>query len=188
VLDTLRQPLERGEIVLHRAHGATRYPARFQLVLAANPCPCGRFVGTGEACSCTAVSRRRYLGRLSGPLLDRIDIQVGVLAPSRAARDDGEPSAAVAARVDAAREAAAERLAPHGWRLCAEAAGPWLRRATSRSACADLWGAVERGALTARGFDRVLRVAWTLADLGGRGSPGRDEVARALALRQGVRG
>ncbi|MDN4475701.1 YifB family Mg chelatase-like AAA ATPase [Demequina sp. SYSU T00192] len=185
VLDTLRQPLERGEIVLHRAHGATRYPARFQLVLAANPCPCGRFVGTGEGCSCAPIARRRYLSRLSGPLLDRIDIQVPVAAAARA-DGPGEPSAVVAARVAAARGAAAERLAPHGWRVCAEVPGTWLREATSRAACVGLWRAVERGALTARGFDRALRLAWTLADLEGVASPGADHVAEALALRQGV--
>ncbi len=185
VLDTLRQPLERGEIVLHRAHGATRYPARFQLVLAANPCPCGRFAGTGEGCSCAPIARRRYLSRLSGPLLDRIDIQVQVAAAARA-DEPGEPSGAVAARVAEARAAATERLAPCGWRVSAEVPGTWLREATSRAACAGLWRAVDRGALTARGFDRALRLAWTLADLEGVASPGVDHVAEALALRQGV--
>ncbi|WP_062297264.1 YifB family Mg chelatase-like AAA ATPase [Demequina maris] len=185
VLDTLRQPLERGEIVLHRAHGATRYPARFQLVLAANPCPCGHFAGTGEGCSCTALARRRYLGRLSGPLLDRIDIQVPVLAAARS-DEPGEPSAAAAARVAAARAAASERLAPHGWRTSAEAPGPWLRQVTSRQACAGLWRAVDRGILTARGFDRALRLAWTLADLEGAPSPDSGHITEALALRQGI--
>ncbi|WP_062526469.1 YifB family Mg chelatase-like AAA ATPase [Demequina rhizosphaerae] len=185
VLDTLRQPLERGEIVLHRAHGATRYPARFQLVLAANPCPCGRFAGTGEGCSCAPIARRRYLSRLSGPLLDRIDIQVQVAAAARA-DEPGEPSVAVAARVAEARAAATERLSPRGWRVSAEVPGTWLREATSRAACAGLWRAVDRGALTARGFDRALRLAWTLADLEGVASPGVDHVAEALALRQGV--
>nr|WP_062516943.1 YifB family Mg chelatase-like AAA ATPase [Demequina gelatinilytica] len=185
VLDTLRQPLERGEIVLHRAHGATRYPARFQLVMAANPCPCGMFAGTGEGCSCTALARRRYLGRLSGPLLDRVDIRVEVGAAARADQP-GEPTARVAARVREARDAARERLAPHGWTLAGEATGPWLRRATSRTACAGLWRAVERGALTARGFDRSLRLAWTLCDLEGAASPGVEHITQALALREGA--
>ncbi|SEJ49395.1 YifB family Mg chelatase-like AAA ATPase [Demequina mangrovi] len=185
VLDTLRQPLERGEIVLHRAHGATRYPARFQLVLAANPCPCGMFAGTGEGCTCASMVRRRYLGRLSGPLLDRVDIRAEVGA---AARSDapGESTAAVAARVATARESARERLRPHGWSVGAEASGPWLRRVTSRAACDGLWRAVERGALTARGFDRALRLAWTLSDLDGATSPGVTHVAEALALRAGA--
>ena len=186
VLETLRQPLERGEVVLHRAYGVTRYPARFQLVLAANPCPCGRFVGTGELCRCKPDARRRYLDRLSGPLLDRIDIQVTV-GPAARADVPGESSDAVAARVARARDAAAERLGPHGWRLSVEATGPWLRKATSRSACAGLWHAVDRGTLTARGFDRALRVAWTLADLEGASSPDTTHVGQALALRQGVR-
>ncbi|WP_062384933.1 YifB family Mg chelatase-like AAA ATPase [Demequina iriomotensis] len=184
VLDTLRQPLERGEIVLHRAHGATRYPARFQLVLAANPCPCGMFVGTGEGCTCTPLVRRRYLARLSGPLLDRVDIRVAVGAAARA-DEPGEGTEAVAARVAEARAAARARLAPEGWSVAAEASGPWLRRVTSRAACAGLWRAVDRGALTARGFDRSLRLAWTLCDLDGSGSPAVHHVAEALALRQG---
>ncbi|WP_062287241.1 YifB family Mg chelatase-like AAA ATPase [Demequina phytophila] len=185
VLDTLRQPLERGEIVLHRAHGAARYPARFQLVLAANPCPCGRFAGTGEACSCTSIARRRYLGRLSGPLLDRIDIQVHVGAAARSDRP-GEASALVAARVAQARAVARERLAPHGWSVSGQASGAWLRAVTSRAACAGLWTAVDRGVLSARGFDRALRLAWTLADLEGATSPRGGHVAEALALRQGL--
>ncbi|WP_062301522.1 YifB family Mg chelatase-like AAA ATPase [Demequina subtropica] len=185
VVDTLRQPLERGEIVLHRAHGATRYPARFQLVLAANPCPCGMFAGTGEGCTCTSVVRRRYLARLSGPLLDRVDIRVEVGAAARA-DEPGEDTASVAARVQEARGAARERLAAQGWTLAGEASGPWLRRVTSRAACAGLWRAVERGALSARGFDRSLRLAWTLCDLEGASSPGVEHIAQALALREGT--
>ncbi|WP_227589825.1 YifB family Mg chelatase-like AAA ATPase [Demequina pelophila] len=185
VLETLRQPLERGEIVLHRAHGVTRYPARFQLVLAANPCPCGRFVGDGARCSCRPNERRRYLTRLSGPLLDRIDLQVGLL-PSGRADAPGEPSATVAARVAAARARARARLAEHGWSANAQASGVWLRRTTDRRACAALWGAMDRGALTARGADRALRVAWTLADLAGDDAPTDAHVAQALAFRQGT--
>lgn len=186
VLETLRQPLERGEMVLHRAHGATAYPARFQLVLAANPCPCGKYSGTGERCTCSSLVRRRYMGRLSGPLLDRVDIHVTLLPIGRADGGDGEPSAAVAARVGAARATARARLQELGWRLTSQVTGRWLRDSTSREATGDLWRALDRGALTARGFDRALRVAWTLADLDGAISPRRDHVARALVLRQGV--
>lgn len=186
VLETLRQPLENGEIVLHRAAGAVRYPARFQLVLAANPCPCGRFGTAGARCECTPMARRRYFGRLSGPLLDRVDLQVTLLPVGAADVERGEDTATVAARVAAARAAGAARLAPRGHRLSAQAPGPWLRSITSREATSDLWRAVERGALTGRGFDRALRVAWTLADLEGADSPRRDHVARALVLRQGV--
>ena len=88
VLQTLRQPLEHGELVLHRAAGTARYPARFQLVLAANPCPCGQAVGKGLACTCRSEQRRRYFGKLSGPLLDRVDLQVE-LSPARAGAGRG---------------------------------------------------------------------------------------------------
>ncbi|WP_062202984.1 YifB family Mg chelatase-like AAA ATPase [Demequina salsinemoris] len=187
VLQTLRQPLESGEIVLHRAHGAVRYPARFQLVLAANPCPCGRFHGNGAGCTCTPLERRRYLSRLSGPLLDRVDLQVAVL-PVRlgaAAGGEAESSVEVAARVAAARRRARERLADAGWRMNAEVAGAWLRARTSGPACAPAWRALERGLVSARGADRALRVAWTLADLDGDEAPGAAHVEQALLLRRG---
>lgn len=187
VLETLRQPLEHGELVLHRARGSARYPARFQLVLAANPCPCGKGVGKALDCTCTPHVRRRYLGRLSGPLLDRVDIQVDVPAPTRArmALDlAAEPTAAVADRVARARERAANRLRGTPWRLNAEVAGPWLREhPVPSSARSALDRALDRGALSLRGMDRVLRLSWTLADLDERDTPTRHDVARALALR-----
>jgi magnesium chelatase family protein len=184
VLQSLRQPLEHGELVLHRAGGVARYPARFQLVLAANPCPCGLGVGKALDCSCTAVQRRRYFGRLSGPLLDRVDLQVEVLPLTRADRVAGpaEASAAVAARVVAARSRAVRRLAGTGWRTNAEVSGAWLR-AHRPAGMADLETAVDDGRLSLRGADRVLRVAWTLADLAGRPAPGAAEVGQALLLR-----
>jgi len=183
VLQTLRQPLEHGEIVLHRAHGATRYPARFQLVLAANPCPCGNFYGTGERCICKPVERRRYLARLSGPLLDRVDLQVTVAPVAGASSEPGEGSAAVAARVGAARERTRARLAAHGWSTNAQVSGRWLRRETPSDSAVTVWRALDRGVLTARGADRALRVAWTIADLGERDVPSPDDVAQALTLR-----
>ncbi|HKG51081.1 MAG TPA: YifB family Mg chelatase-like AAA ATPase [Actinomycetales bacterium] len=189
VLESLRQPLEEGELVIHRSRGAARYPARFQLVLAANPCPCGRASGKGTECTCTPMARRRYLHRLSGPLLDRVDLQVQVLPVTRAALDPDvapEPTAVVAARVRQARTAQARRWAGTGWQLNAQAPGPVLRRGRWRchpSATAPLERGVERGTLSVRGYDRVLRTAWTLADLQGRSSPGADDVATAYALR-----
>lgn len=183
VLQTLRQPLESGQIVLHRAHGAVRYPARFQLVLAANPCPCGKFYGPAGACSCTAIVRRRYFGRLSGPLLDRVDIQLDVHPVRRGEAAAGEPSEVVAARVREARERARSRHGDLGVLSNAQLPGSWLRSATSASAARPAYAAVDRGALTARGLDRVLRVAWTIADLAGLAQPGEDEVLRAMALR-----
>src|SRR5690606_22624161 len=123
--------LEEGRVVLARSHGATEYPARIQLILAANPCPCAKPAGD-VSCECTPLARRRYLGRISGPLLDRIDVQVS-LTPLRAAELIGaaapaESSARVAARVAAARRAAADRWRGLGWSVNAEVPGPVLRR------------------------------------------------------------
>lgn len=183
VLQTLRQPLEDGEVVLHRAQGAARYPARFQLVLAANPCPCGRYFGTGEGCSCTPMMRRRYVGRLSGPLLDRIDIHVDVQPVRRDAEEEAESSECVGARVREARGAMVERLGGHGWAVNSQATGVWLRANTPREVTRPVYAAMDRGALTARGVDRALRVAWTLADLAGTATPDADQVNQAMTLR-----
>lgn len=186
VLQTLRQPLEHGEVVLHRARGAARYPARFQLVLAANPCPCGRAVGKGLACTCTSLDRRRYFGRISGPLLDRVDVQVEVPAVRRAElRGVAEDTATVAARVAAARAAQAVRWAGTPWRVNAEVPGRVLRERLrpDRGMLRLVDEALDRGTLTLRGADRVLRIAWTLADLAGRAAPHAGDVGAAVALR-----
>ncbi|MCV2488966.1 YifB family Mg chelatase-like AAA ATPase [Geodermatophilus sp. YIM 151500] len=188
VLDTLRQPLERGRVTIHRAAGTATFPCRAQLVLAANPCPCATAAGE-TACTCSPLERRRYQARLSGPLLDRIDLRVDLPPVTRAAWLDGvaapESTAVVAARVSAARAAAAARLAGTGYLLNSEVPGRSLRErwAVPRSALRLAERALERGALSARGLDRVLRVAWTLADLSGRTVPGGDEVAEALGMR-----
>jgi magnesium chelatase family protein len=190
-LQALRQPLESGRVVLGRARGTTEYPARVQLVLAANPCPCASPAGD-QACQCTALQRRRYLGRITGPLLDRIDIQVTVhpltAAQLMTAAGPAEPSRAVAERVEKARAAAAARWSAHGWRVNAEVPGPQLRRPPWRlpgADTADLRRALDRGALSARGFDRVLRLAWTIADLDGRDRPDGGDVREATQLRMG---
>ncbi|WP_234985688.1 YifB family Mg chelatase-like AAA ATPase [Demequina sp. NBRC 110051] len=183
VLQTLRQPLEDGEITLHRAMGATRYPARFQLVMAANPCPCGKYFGQQPDCHCTPHVRRTYLHRLSGPLLDRVDLQVEVRPVRRVDDDEAESTATVAARVAAARERARARLAVHGWGANAQVHGRWLREHTPPEACGSLWRALDRGVISVRGADRALRVAWTLADLDAVAAPDEAHVARALALR-----
>ncbi|WP_084129893.1 YifB family Mg chelatase-like AAA ATPase [Demequina sp. NBRC 110055] len=183
VLQTLRQPLERGEVVLHRALGATRYPARFQLVMAANPCPCGKYYGPHPECTCTPHVRRTYLHRLSGPLLDRVDLHVDVRPVRRVDDGPAESTAVVAARVAQARERARARLAEHGWGSNAQAHGRWLRDHTPRAACTDLWRALDHGVVSVRGADRTLRVAWTLADLAGEPAPDAAHVAQALALR-----
>ncbi|WP_255480863.1 ATP-binding protein [Micromonospora thermarum] len=190
-LDALRQPLEHGLVRLARSRGAAEYPARVQLVLAANPCPCAKPSGV-VTCECSPLTRRRYLGRLSGPLLDRIDVQVTV-QPIRAAEltevaGAGECSAAVAARVAAARAAAAARWSGLGRRINAELPGPVLRRAPWCLPARDtreLRARLDAGSLSARGFDRVLRLAWTIADLDGRDRPDADDVREAIGLRTG---
>ncbi|MFI7587754.1 YifB family Mg chelatase-like AAA ATPase [Spongisporangium articulatum] len=189
VLDALRQPLEHGELTIHRAQGAERFPARFQLVLASNPCPCGMATGDGLSCVCPATVRRRYLARLSGPLLDRVDVQVDVAGVTRLDLESGgspEPTSVVAARVGAARAAQTARLAGTPWRCNGEVSGAWLRGPLRLPAAVtrELDQALDASRLTVRGYDRVLRVAWTVADLAGRDSPGHDEVGLALMLRQ----
>lgn len=183
VLDTLRQPLESGEIVLHRAYGAARYPARFQLVLAANPCPCGNKGVRGQTCTCTALQQRRYFSRLSGPLLDRIDIHIDVAPVSRGAAE-GEPTAVVAARVAFARRAARDRLAGTGWVQNSQVSARWLRANTPSASLEAGQAALDRGAVSARGLDRSLRVAWSIADLAGQIVPSRGDVMKALNMRK----
>lgn len=191
-LDALRQPLESGTITISRASGSARFPARFQLVLAANPCPCGNYEVRDAECTCTAMARRRYLARLSGPLLDRVDIQLRVrritAAQLRMAKKDGNPTTAAArARIEAARARTARRLAETPWRMNAHVPGSWLRTpdgAPVRGATAALDRALERGGITMRGYDRVLKIAWTLADLDEVDRPGADQVGRALLLRK----
>ncbi|GEO94200.1 YifB family Mg chelatase-like AAA ATPase [Kocuria turfanensis] len=189
VIDALRQPLESGRVTIDRAVASAVYPARFQLVLAANPCPCGQSAGRGADCTCTPRVRRSYFGKLSGPLLDRVDLQISVPKVSYGELASGaggaEPTAAVAARVAAARGAQAERLRRLGLRTNAELGTVLLHGPLRppRTVTAPLERAMDRGALTARGHQRVLRVAWTLADLDGRGVPAVDDVDTALYLR-----
>ncbi|MFL5994438.1 MAG: YifB family Mg chelatase-like AAA ATPase [Streptomyces sp.] len=191
-LDALRQPLEAGHVVIARSAGVVRFPARFLMVLAANPCPCGRFSQTDDFCECPPSAIRRYQARLSGPLLDRVDLRVQV---DRVTRDQlagrgarGESTAVVADRVRAARERAAMRFAGCPWRTNSDVPGRELRsrwHAVS-GAMDEAERNLERGVLTARGLDRVLRVAWTVADLAGHDRPDATDVALALQLRTGV--
>ncbi|WP_022886462.1 YifB family Mg chelatase-like AAA ATPase [Glaciibacter superstes] len=194
VLDALRQPLESGLISIHRANATATFPGRFQLVMAANPCPCGQYGASDKECTCPPNARRRYLAKISGPLLDRIDIQLGVqritAAQLRLAdTEERVTSAAARARVESARAAAAERLAPTPWTLNSQVPGPWLRGPHARlggAITAGLDRALERGGITMRGYDRVLKVAWSIADLEGLTSPGADQVGQALYLRKGM--
>ncbi|GGK49496.1 YifB family Mg chelatase-like AAA ATPase [Streptomyces flaveus] len=191
-LDALRQPLEAGHVVIARTAGVVRFPARFLMVLAANPCPCGRFSQTGNSCECSTPMIRRYQARLSGPLLDRVDLRVEVGRVTRSALVEagtrGDSTSTVADRVRAARERAAARLTGTPWRTNSEVPGRELRSRwyASIGAMDEAERSLERGLLTARGLDRVLRVAWTIADLVGHDRPDATDVARALQLRTGV--
>jgi magnesium chelatase family protein len=188
VLDALRQPLESGEVVLARSGLTARFPARFTLVLAANPCPCSRATSSRAACSCTPLVRRRYLARLSGPLLDRVDVKAEFLPVGKAEllsdRRFTEPSSVVAERVALARQRMAFRLRGTRWRLNAEIPGSELRRryAPAPGALAPLERAMDLGEISARGVDRVIRLSWTVADLSGVARPTVDEISYALGL------
>ena len=189
-LDSLRQPLESGRVVLHRSGGAVEYPARFLMVLAANPCPCG--VPRDRDCTCPSAVRRRYQHRLSGPLQDRIDLRVNVAPVPRADLMDQvvvpEETAAIAVRVARARAAARDRWGEQGWAANSEARGALLRSRRwrpSRPSLAQVERALDLGQLSARGYDRVLRVAWTVADLEGHVAPDPGDVTEALYYRTG---
>ncbi|RZI92317.1 MAG: ATP-binding protein, partial [Microbacterium sp.] len=191
-LNALRQPLESGEIDIHRAGFQVRFPARFQLVLATNPCPCGQYGVPGGSCSCPSIAVRRYLGRLSGPLLDRVDIELPMRRVSLAQMHDTSSvttSAQARARVSEARARAAHRLSDTAARTNAQASGEWLRNgpfAPVADVRRPLDAALHRGVLSLRGYDRVLRVAWTLADLAGRDRLALDDVGAALFLKKGT--
>ncbi len=186
-LEALRTPLEDGEIRLARRDGVACYPARFQLVLAANLCPCAP--ADPNDCLCSSVQKRRYLGKLSGPLLDRVDLRVQMYAVRAGAfaPESGESTAAARERVTQARSAAAERWRRYGFTTNAEVTGSVLRRRfrLGSAAMGPLKSALDRGLLSIRGLDRSLRVAWTLADLAGRDMPNLDDVSVALSFRQG---
>ena len=193
VLDALRQPLESGEVVIARAGAQAVFPARFTLVLAANPCPCAKAAGPGKTgCSCSPAARRRYLARVSGPLLDRVDVKVRLQPVSRSDmlydQKFAESSAVVAQRVVAARERCAARFAGTQWRVNAEVPGHVLRRSfpPKPTALQSLDRAMELGQVSARGADKIVRVAWSLADLAGADQPGPDQVNLAIGLWLGV--
>jgi magnesium chelatase family protein len=184
-LDGVRAALAEGEIRLARRDGVAHYPAQFQLVLTTTPCPCG---GAEHDCDCSPQARRRFLARISGPLLDRVDLRTRLRAPG-----DSGPSNPIAAavavlqrRVREARSRAAERWAAHGGSTNADVPARTFTIAEFRlpqKVLAPLDRALEIGALSARGGVRTLRVAWTLADLAGLARPGVEEIAEALEFR-----
>ncbi|HYI57901.1 MAG TPA: YifB family Mg chelatase-like AAA ATPase [Microlunatus sp.] len=190
VLEALRVPLESGLVNLTRSHGMTRYPARFQLVMAANPCPCGQAGTAGASCLCPPMAVRRYAAKLSAPIRDRVDI-IQHFRPLkrhqlRTTLAQGEPSAAVAVRVAEARKRQQRRLAGTGWHANSEVTGAYLRHHLPQPDGLHLLDrAAERGLLSPRGIDKAWRVSWTIADLMGKDKPGVDEIGIALAMRQG---
>lgn len=186
-LEALRQPLEDGQVTIVRGQRALVFPTRFMLVAATNPCPCG-YAGEGERCTCTDVDQRRHERRLSGPLLDRMDLLVNVYRPSDAELQAGPvaDSATIRERVTEARERQRRRL--DGTRASCngemDAGLIHSRVRLDEEAQAVLGGAYLRGHLSARGRHRVLRVAQTIADLEGRDRITGLDVHRALGLRQ----
>lgn len=184
VLEVLREPMESAQILISRANHQRRFPARFQLVAAMNPCPCGHLGDPRQRCHCSPAQIQRYQSRLSGPLLDRIDLQVEVPAlPATQLTDQtpGESSASVMERVLAARERQQARGS-----LNAHLPGPELEAACALSADERQWFAsvLDRLNLSARAYHRVLRVALTLADLGGEARVGKAQLMEAIGYRQ----
>jgi magnesium chelatase family protein len=189
VLETLRQPIETGEIMVARANAHIRYPCRFMLVAAANPCKCGHLADAARACSRAPLCGEDYLGRISGPLMDRFDLRIDVPAVAYSDLDlpqTGDDSATVAARVARARAVQADRYAAHpGLLVNADAEGALLEQVATPDAegRALLLRVAERFGLTARGYHRVLRVARTIADLAGSEAVRQPHVAEAVAYR-----
>lgn len=187
VLDALRQPLESGSITISRSGASANFPSRFTLVLAANPCPCGRFTGTGRNCSCTPQSVRRYLNKLSGPLLDRIDLQVEVGATGRAGLSQiGESSQVVRDRVMKARDIAALRFANYYWKSNSLIPAKYLRNdfAPESAGLLFLNRALDRELITARAFHRIIRVSWSIADMHQHLIPTLSDIEEATALHE----
>ena len=192
VMESLRQPLEDGLVTVTRAAAQVTYPSRFMLVGAMNPCRCGYYGDPTHTCTCTAVDVKRYLGRISGPLLDRMDIQVEVPAVSYAELSsdtpDGERSETIRARVEAARAFSAARMEREGLPVTSNAAcrydqkrAAYLHLSGSASA---LFGQVFTAlGLSARGYDRILRVARTIADLAASETIEEDHIAEAVQYR-----
>lgn len=192
ILDALRQPLESGKITITRSAQTATFPARFILLLAANPCPCGKFAGRGRACECSSLQIRRYLSKISGPLLDRVDLRIKVESPTRSELTQGttNTSLQMRERVIQARLIAETRFAEHDFKLNSEISPNLLREKfrPRKDGLALLHTLLDSESITARGFHRTMRVAWSIADLSGIEIPGKEEIERALELRVGIKG
>jgi magnesium chelatase family protein len=191
-VEGLRQPLEDGRVVVIRAQGSVEFPARFSLVAASNPCPCGYAGDSRRMCRCPANRLAAYQQRLSGPVIDRIDLRLTVPRLTRLElmeSQPGEGSDAVRHRVEDARERQRRRLRGTPWVSNSHLSGPAARidARLTPSGEAMLSAAVDRLALSGRGFDRTLRVARTIADLAGHDSVEDVDVAEALAYRAPIR-
>ncbi|MCH5285663.1 MAG: YifB family Mg chelatase-like AAA ATPase [Akkermansiaceae bacterium] len=188
-LETLRQPLESGVVTISRASGSMDFPCQFMLVAAMNPCPCGYMGDPRHSCRCRPADVERYRRKISGPMLDRFDMVIEVPAVDPASllsKPDGESSAAIRARVTAARRLQQARYAEVGITCNARLTGKWLRRfcPLSEAQQALLLAAVEQFGLSARAFDRILRVTRTIADLAGRETIADHDLLEAIQLRQ----
>ena len=189
VLEGLRQPLESGQINIGRSERTATFPAQFQLVLAANPCPCGFDWGRSDRCECSPGAKRRYRNRISGPVRDRIDIYRKVQPVRRHELHSDlafvETTTTVAQRVRVARDRQGTRYAGTPWRRNAEVPGTMLRMhwpvRAPKVGKVEEW--LAEGRISARGADRILRLAWTLADLADRAEPSDDDVHNAMQLR-----
>ncbi len=187
VLEVLRQPMEEGRVQISRAAGSETFPAQFMLVCAMNPCKCGWY-GYSDRCKCNPKDVEKYQYKISGPMLDRIDLIVDVPPPdfdTLSDRPGGEPSAVIKERVDAARARQAERFGPQGVPCNAQ-----MGRSDLEAFCpldepcqALMKGAFDKLGLTARGYDRILRVARTIADLDGAEKIKPRHLAEALQYR-----
>lgn len=189
VLETLRQPIETGDVVVARANAHIRYPCRFLMVAAANPCKCGHLTDPARSCARVPQCGEDYLGRISGPLMDRIDLRIEVPPVAYCdldLPDAGECSATVAERVATARAMQAARFADHSAvRVNADAEGQLLEEVARPDAEGRelLARVAERFGLSARGYHRVLRVARTIADLAGEAAVRKPHIAEAVSFR-----
>lgn len=187
-LDLMRQPLEDGKVTISRVSGAVTYPAEFMLVCAMNPCKCGYFGSPDHTCTCTPFARSQYLAKISGPMLDRIDIQIEVGSLTYETLRDNtprEPSAEIRKRVEQARERMTKRYAGTGIHANGQLTPAMIREycVTDEKADAVLAAAFDRFGLSARGYDRILRLAKTIADMDACDIIGERHVAQAIQLR-----
>lgn len=187
VLQAIREPMESGEVEIHRARAMVRFPARFQLVGAANPCRCGKYLDGPGQCTCSSRDRREYFRRIGGPILDRFDLNIVVRRLSRSELNapPAEDTSVVAARVADARGRQERRLRETSWIRNADIRGSWLRRNTNvpEPISGTLDNAISHGHLSMRAIDKIFRMAWSFADLAGHESPHSCDFQQAFVLR-----